>query len=92
MQNMVAAVLLLFQSEEQAFFTLCTICEQLVPDYYIKAMLGAIADQQIFEGKNRYQKQTHILKSSSLFSSSLSFFLFSLKDWWSNDIQTSLLT
>ncbi len=44
------ALLLLFCSEEQAFYILCSICELLVPDYYIKAMIGSIVDQRIFEG------------------------------------------
>ncbi len=42
-------MLLLFCSEEHAFYILCSICEILVPDYYVKAMIGSIVDQRIFE-------------------------------------------
>jgi hypothetical protein len=48
--NMVVSSLLMFLPEEQAFFMLCSICELLVPDYYIKQMLGSLVDQRIFEG------------------------------------------
>jgi len=48
--NIVTAVLLLFFNEEHAFHMLCILCEQLVPDYYVKAMIGSIVDQRILEG------------------------------------------
>lgn len=48
MQNIIAATLLLYMSEEEAFWLLCTICEDIVPDYYNKQLLGSIIDQQIF--------------------------------------------
>jgi hypothetical protein len=37
-------------SEEEAFWTLSTICEDFVPDYYTAKLqlLGSIVDQQIF--------------------------------------------
>jgi len=35
--------------EEGAFWTLCSICEELVPDYYTKALIGAVIDQSVFE-------------------------------------------
>ncbi|PRP83683.1 hypothetical protein PROFUN_03838 [Planoprotostelium fungivorum] len=47
--NIVCATLLLFLPEEHSFFLLCTICEQLVPDYYVKAMIGSIVDQRLFQ-------------------------------------------
>jgi hypothetical protein len=40
----------MFLPEEQAFYLLAAICEILVPDYYVKAMIGSVADQRIFEG------------------------------------------
>jgi hypothetical protein len=39
MQNFVCAILLLFMDEESAFWTLHTICEDYVPEYYRPAMV-----------------------------------------------------
>jgi hypothetical protein len=36
-------------SEEQAFWALATICEQIFPGYYTTSMYGALLDQTIFE-------------------------------------------
>eukprot|EP01129_Flabellula_baltica_P014185 TRINITY_DN6740_c0_g1_i1.p1 TRINITY_DN6740_c0_g1~~TRINITY_DN6740_c0_g1_i1.p1 ORF type:complete len:904 (+),score=171.79 TRINITY_DN6740_c0_g1_i1:25-2736(+) len=47
--NVLAAVLLLFMDEEDAFFMLCTICERLLPRYFNRAMLGSHADVKILE-------------------------------------------
>ena len=47
--NIIAALLLLYLPESHVFFLLCSICELLVPDYYIKQMLGSLVDQRIFE-------------------------------------------
>jgi TBC1 domain family member 8/9 len=48
--NIVGAFLLVtLPSEELAFWTLCTIVEKLLPDYYSPSMLGAMVDQQVFE-------------------------------------------
>ncbi len=46
---MVCALLLIGMSEEAAFWMLTTICEDLVPEYYSKALVGSIVDQQLFE-------------------------------------------
>jgi len=49
--NIVAATLLLYMSEEEAFWLLVTICEEIVPDYYLKGLqlMGSIIDLQIFD-------------------------------------------
>ncbi|KAN0015311.1 hypothetical protein ACTFIU_008038 [Dictyostelium citrinum] len=47
--NIVAAVLLIYLQEEEVFWLLCTLCEDLVPDYYRPGMVGSIADQKTFE-------------------------------------------
>lgn len=36
-------------SEEQAFFTLGVLCDDLLPGYYSTSMYGALLDQIIFE-------------------------------------------
>lgn len=35
--------------EEAAFWLLSTICEDFVPEYYSRALVGSIVDQQLFE-------------------------------------------
>eukprot|EP01119_Soliformovum_irregulare_P019434 TRINITY_DN6147_c0_g1_i1.p1 TRINITY_DN6147_c0_g1~~TRINITY_DN6147_c0_g1_i1.p1 ORF type:complete len:775 (-),score=207.57 TRINITY_DN6147_c0_g1_i1:598-2922(-) len=47
--NIIGAVLLMWMEEEEAFWMLCSICEDLVPEYYNKALLGSQVDQFIFE-------------------------------------------
>eukprot|EP01117_Protostelium_nocturnum_P013727 TRINITY_DN5156_c0_g1_i1.p1 TRINITY_DN5156_c0_g1~~TRINITY_DN5156_c0_g1_i1.p1 ORF type:complete len:972 (+),score=312.76 TRINITY_DN5156_c0_g1_i1:230-3145(+) len=66
--NIVAALLLLYLPPEHAFYLLCTICEQLVPDYYVKAMIGSIVDQKLFEElmKNRLGAVAKHLESTGL--------------------------
>lgn len=48
--NIVAAALLIFASEEQAFFLLGALCDRLLPGYYSKDMYGTLLDQKVFEG------------------------------------------
>ncbi|KPI42633.1 putative GTPase-activating protein [Cyphellophora attinorum] len=47
--NIVAAALLIFTSEEQAYFLLGTLCDRLLPGYYSKDMYGTLLDQKVFE-------------------------------------------
>lgn len=47
--NIVCAALLIYLSEEQAFWCLCNICDIYVPGYYSKTMYGTLLDQKVFE-------------------------------------------
>jgi hypothetical protein len=56
--NIVAAALLLYMSEEETFWTLATLAEEISPDYYSKQLLGSIVDQKIFgELVHKYQPE-----------------------------------
>jgi hypothetical protein len=46
--NIVGAMILLYMSEEEAFWTLVAICEDISPDYYSRQLIGSVVDQQIF--------------------------------------------
>ncbi|CCH40812.1 GTPase-activating protein [Wickerhamomyces ciferrii] len=63
--NIVAAALLIFQTEEQAFWTLSVLIEKFVPGYYSKTMYGTLLDQKVFESlveKTMPILWTHITK------------------------------
>eukprot|EP01117_Protostelium_nocturnum_P009233 TRINITY_DN3304_c0_g1_i1.p1 TRINITY_DN3304_c0_g1~~TRINITY_DN3304_c0_g1_i1.p1 ORF type:complete len:1323 (+),score=471.17 TRINITY_DN3304_c0_g1_i1:277-4245(+) len=47
--NIVVASILLFMSEEEAFWLTSSICEELLSDYYVPSMIGSMADQRVFE-------------------------------------------
>lgn len=47
--NIIAAFQVLFMKEEEAYWMLSSICEDILPDYYVPSMIGCSADQIIFE-------------------------------------------
>jgi Ca2+-binding EF-hand superfamily protein len=47
--NIVVAALLIFMTEEQAYWTLNVLCEKLIPGYYSKTMYGVLLDQKVLE-------------------------------------------
>ena len=46
--NFIAAVFLIHMSEEAAFWSLTSVVEDLVPDYYSNTMIGIRRDSQVF--------------------------------------------
>ena len=77
--NIVVAALLIYMSEEQAFFLLFVLCDRLLPGYYSKDMYGTLLDQKVFEAlveKTMPVLWDHLVKSDvSLSVVSLSWFL-----------------
>ncbi|CAO3571311.1 unnamed protein product [Mortierella alpina] len=47
--NIVTSAILIYQSEEQAFWTVNVLCDRLLPGYYSTSMYGALLDQTILE-------------------------------------------
>lgn len=47
--NIVAATLLIFQTEEQAFWTLHELVHRILPGYYSRTMYGMLLDQKVLE-------------------------------------------
>ncbi|KIM22819.1 hypothetical protein M408DRAFT_277951 [Serendipita vermifera MAFF 305830] len=47
--NILTAALLIYMSEEQAFWLLEVLCDRLLPGYYSPSMYGTLLDQRVFE-------------------------------------------
>ncbi|CAH7685043.1 rab-GTPase-TBC domain-containing protein [Phakopsora pachyrhizi] len=47
--NIVVAALLIYTSEEQCFYLLSVLCDQILPSYYTPTMAGTVLDQKVFE-------------------------------------------
>ncbi|KAF9244154.1 hypothetical protein BU15DRAFT_86102 [Melanogaster broomeanus] len=47
--NILAAAILIYMSEEQAFWLLEVLCNRLLPGYYSPTMHGTLLDQRVFE-------------------------------------------
>ncbi|WVQ75931.1 hypothetical protein IAR50_005566 [Cryptococcus sp. DSM 104548] len=47
--NIVVAGLLIYMSEEQAFWLLEILCDRILPGYYSPSMEGTLLDQRVFE-------------------------------------------
>jgi hypothetical protein len=47
--NLVVSALLIYMSEEQAFWFLSTLCDRMLPGYYSTTMFGAVVDQHVFD-------------------------------------------
>ncbi|XP_053086399.1 TBC1 domain family member 8B isoform X2 [Pangasianodon hypophthalmus] len=76
--NILASVLLLYASEEEAFWLLVSVCERMLPDYFNRRIIGALVDQAVFEEMMRdhlSQLTDHMTELSFLSSLSLSWFL-----------------
>ncbi|GJJ71620.1 TBC1 domain family member 8/9 [Entomortierella parvispora] len=46
--NIVAAVMLLHLKEEDTFWLLAAVCEEILPDYYSRTLVGVQIDQRVF--------------------------------------------
>ncbi len=47
--NMICSLMLVYMSEDECFWLLSTVVEELVPGFYRRTLLGAILEQETFE-------------------------------------------
>jgi len=47
--NIISALLLLFMPEEDAFWLLCTICEDMLQEYHCSSMIGCLVDEKVLD-------------------------------------------
>ena len=63
-KNIIASVILLYMPEEDAFFLLCAIVEDLLPNYFTQSMVGSLLDLEVMDDlvqKHLPQVHEHLL-------------------------------
>jgi Rab-GTPase-TBC domain len=47
--NIVVSLILIYMSEEEAFWLLTVLCDKMLPGYYTVSMVGAVVDNNVFD-------------------------------------------